>query len=87
VACRRARTQGIVEPIAITMNPGTRGLCGADEKTQGKKKKKKGGLRGPTDEPPNNPNYNYVKCRFDPNVRLPHVTTHAHTTIACAIEG
>ena len=66
------------------MNQGTRGLCGADEQAQGKqKKKKKGGLRGPAAEPPNNPNYNYVKCRFDPNVRLPHATTHArtHTTI------
>lgn len=69
---------GIVEPIAITMNPGTRGLCGADEKTQGKKKKKKGGLRGPTDEPPNNPNYKYVKCRFDPNHVVPEQRLAKH---------
>jgi hypothetical protein len=51
------------------MNPGTRGLCGADEQVQSKKKKKKNGV--PSDQPSNNPNYKYVKCRYDPAVRHP----------------
>jgi len=67
--------QGILEPIAITMNLGTRGLCGADESAPAKKKKKKKkrtDQSDPASQLPNlssnNPNYTYVQCRFDPNV-------------------
>jgi len=69
---------GILEPIAITMNLGTRGLCGADESAPAKKKKKKKkrtDQSDPASQLPNlssnNPNYTYVQCRFDPNHVVP----------------
>lgn len=63
-----------MEPISITMNAGKQGLRGADEVGPGKKKKqkrrKKSQPKAPADEPSHNPNYTYMRCRFDPSVRL-----------------
>ena len=77
-----SRTQGIVEPIAITMNNGTRGLCGADEQAQGKKKKKKGGLSGPAAEPPTTPTTTTSSVAVTPMHACP-TQQRTHTTIEC----
>lgn len=72
------------------MNAGTRGLRGADEVAPGKKKKKKknkGQARPADAEPSNNPNYTYVRCRFDPSVSVSFLKFSTFSLISYLVIG